>query len=343
MLTDINIEQLASYLNGELSKSEEAEIVAWLNRSEENMKLAEQLYFVLQASNRVEIIRSTDSDAAYNRFRQILQKRKHHRRLQILVKYSERIAAILFIPLILLSAYLFVKSQPSDVQYIEVKTRPGMVSSVTLFDGTKVWLNAGGYLKYPSRFVAHNRIVELNGEAYFEVKKDPKHPFIVRTGSGYQARVLGTSFNISAYNDDDNIEATLVTGSIRLSITPKGQQGYLQVINPGEKAIYSKSGNTLHIREVNTEYDTAWKDGVIIFKNQPMNDVLKVLGRYYNVKFDVKDPEVWQSIMTGKFNGESLPQIMEYFRLACNIQYKINKPSIGSDDLVHMNTIEITK
>ena len=139
------------------------------------------------------------------------------------------------------------------------------------------------------------------------------------------------------------IETTLVNGSVTLHLTPDGKPEFTRSLSPREKAIFRKNEQQLQTMYVNTDFDTAWKDGRIIFKDHSMDRVLKVLSRYYNVRFDVKDPHVYHSVITAKFDNEQLPQILDYLRLASGIKYKINKPEIVDGERLKINTIEIMK
>ena len=180
----------------------------------------------------------------------------------------QRAAAVLFIPVFLLSAYLFIQQGQGNVRTLAVRTNPGVVSAFDLPDGSKVWLNANSELRYPSDFNADTRTVELTGQGYFEVTKNAHKPFIVKADKDYSVEVLGTSFNVSAYKDESMIETTLVEGSVKLNVVSGGKR-MTQMLKPNEKAEYQKGADKIKVFDVNTEYDTAWKNGEIIFRNHP--------------------------------------------------------------------------
>ena len=165
-----------------------------------------------------------------------------------------------------------------------------------------------------------------------------RYNYIVKTEENYSVKVYGTEFNVSAYKDDNYVETTLVSGSIELFAGNNSQK-----VKPGEKTIYDKRSCDLKVIKVNTEYDTAWKDGSIIFKNHTMEDVLKILGRHYNVRFVVKDQRVMSSVITGKFDYEQLPQLMEYLKIASGIKYEIKKPQIRDGIIIEKSVVEIYK
>ena len=255
----------------------------------------------------------------------------------------QRVAAVLFVPILVLSAYLWMQGGKKEVRMLEVRTNPGVVSMFNLPDGSRVWLNSASSLKYPSDFVADSREVELEGQGYFEVTHDASQPFIVHAGQEYEVEVLGTTFNVAAYADDDLIETTLVEGSVNVHVQSVGGQELSRRIKPNEKATFTKTTRKLDVEAVNTDHETAWKNGEIIFRNHPMSQVLKVLSRHYHVKFMVKDSVVLNSIITAKFKNEQLPQVMEYLRLASGIKYTIPKIPVNSAQTQDIPIIEISK
>ena len=169
---------------------------------------------------------------------------------------------------------------------------------------------------------------------------NPEKPFIIKT-LDKGVKVLGTSFNVSAYKDESMIETTLVEGSVKLNVVSGGKRMTL-MLKPNEKAEYQKGAGKIKVFGVNTEYDTAWKNGEIIFRNHPMDKVLKTLERHYHVVFEVKDNEILKSIITARFKDEQLPQVLEYLKLASGIQYAIHKPTV-KDSGSGTSVVEISK
>jgi len=334
----IEEEKLVEYILGMLTPEENLRIEKWYKQSPENEKRLDQLYFIMCLKDRVDVMNSVNPEKALTKFKNKLHGRTRISIFRNRIRTVQRIAAILFIPLFILSAYLLLSAGKDTVQYVEVATNAGMVSSFKLPDGTKVWLNSGSRLSYPTRFNTENRTVTLEGQGYFDVVKNPGKPFMVKAGENYAVKVYGTEFNVTAYKDDDYVETTLVSGSVELLI---GE--IMQRVIPGEKTIFNKRNNELKILKVNTEYDTVWKDGGLIFKNHSMDEVLKILGRHYNVRFVVKDQRVMNSMITGKFEYEQLPQLMEYLKIASGIKYEIKKPVIRDGVVIEKSVVEIYK
>ena len=339
----INEEILLQYIDGMLTANEAAAVEEWLSASPENEKLLEQLYFTREVVSRVRVMQSVDPEQSLRRFKTQGHKLDKKIRLRRMVWLVQRVAAVLFVPILVLSAYLWMQGGKKEVRMLEVRTNPGVVSMFNLPDGSRVWLNSASSLKYPSDFVADSREVELEGQGYFEVTHDASQPFIVHAGQEYEVEVLGTTFNVAAYADDDLIETTLVEGSVSVHVQSIGGQELSRRIKPNEKATFTKTTRKLDVEAVNTDHETAWKNGEIIFRNHPMSQVLKVLSRHYHVKFMVKDSVVLNSIITAKFKNEQLPQVMEYLRLASGIKYTIPKIPVNSAQTQDIPIIEISK
>lgn len=339
----INEDILIRYLDGTLPASETSVVEEWLAASEDNQRMLEQLYYTMQVMKRARVVQAADPEEALKRFKTRVHKQNKKTAIRRALGMAERAAAVLFLPLLILSVYMGMNRNRQEARMIEVHTNPGVVSAFRLPDGSQVWLNAGSTLKYPSEFAAGRRQVELQGQGYFEVTRDESKPFIVQAGPDYAVEVLGTTFDMAAYADEEAIQTTLVEGSVKLHLRTIDGKPFSRKLEPNEKAEFERGSRRLAVATVNTEYDTAWKNGEIIFRNHPMEQVLKVLSRHYHVKFRVQDPQVLKSIITAKFKDEQLPQVMEYLRLASSIQYTIHKPSITSDQKLDIPIIDITK
>ena len=160
----------------------------------------------------------------------------------------------------------------------------GKMYRLVLEDGTKVWLNSETELSYPSRLAGTKREVKLLGEAFFEVTPDKERPFYVKA-NGMDIRVLGTSFNVSAYQDSESTSTTLVEGSVAVS-TANGAE---RTITPSERLAYNKKSHQLSVEKVDTELYTSWINGVYIFKNMPLEEILEKLSRWYDFSVTYQD------------------------------------------------------
>jgi len=169
----------------------------------------------------------------------------------------------------------------AELAYNTISTPRGRKIGVVLADGTKVWLNAASSIKFPTVFSGSQRLVEIRGEAYFEVAANVKQPFIVKKmGSDYEVQVLGTAFNINAYDDEDDIKTTLLTGAVRVKN---------KILKPGQQAVAGKDQDDITVvANVNTSEVMSWKNGVFNFDRADIYTVMRQIARWYDVDVEYK-------------------------------------------------------
>nr|WP_321408488.1 FecR domain-containing protein [uncultured Carboxylicivirga sp.] len=206
----------------------------------------------------------------------------------------DKVAVVL---LILLSGTLIsilVNEYNQDFNYNEIVAPLGQMSQLNLSDGSKVWLNSGTTIKYPGQFNQSTRDVFIDGEAYFEVARNENKPFIVNADN-FSVKVLGTSFNVMAYSDEKDANVTLVEGKVVLSSSQKSLEKELK---PGQSASFNK-GELVKVENVNTEFYTSWKEGLITFREEKLSEIAKKLERWYNVEVHFKDKDLEDFIFSG--------------------------------------------
>lgn len=162
--------------------------------------------------------------------------------------------------------------------YNTISTPKGGQYQITLPDATRVWLNAASSLRFPTAFTGNNRVVELTGEAYFEVAAAANQPFIVKAGAA-QVQVLGTHFNINAYDDEESIQTTLLEGAVKMSLDQQAA-----VLKPGQQGGYNKNSRALTTREVDTREAIAWKEGYYLFNRTSIPSAMRQIARWYDVE-----------------------------------------------------------
>jgi len=167
-----------------------------------------------------------------------------------------------------------------------------------LEDSTVVWLNSESQLTYPRIFSKDQRKVELIGEAYFDVKRDEKRPFVVVSKS-QNVTVLGTEFDISAYEQDDRIYTTLVEGKVKVEIEGNGGQMHTEFLEPDEQAVYDINQKSVTLTQVDPYEYCSWKDGRFVFKNEPLSSLMSKISRWYDIDYRFQDEEVAQIKFTG--------------------------------------------
>lgn len=162
-------------------------------------------------------------------------------------------------------------------------TQQGMECNITLSDGTKIHLNAQSRLTYPVCFSGENRVVHVEGEAYFDIVHDSEHPFIVQTPNT-SIQVTGTSFNVRAYNDEPIESTTLVSGAIKINCGKEEID-----LTPNQQFVYDKKSHQTSLSDVNTELYTSWKSGAFIFMNVPLDNIMSYLSKWYGFSYSFDD------------------------------------------------------
>ena len=253
--------------------------------------------------------------------------------------YWQQVAAILLLPLLILSAYLYFKpaSQIAET-YQELFTPYGTWSVVNLPDGSKVWLNAGSSLKYPTQFNDKQRVVSMQGEAYFEVESDKEHPFIVKTKQ-LTVEATGTAFNVNAYAPDHVAAVTLVKGKVAVTLDQKKTIS----LSPGEKIDYNLATSLYNVNKTNTYKWCSWKDGILIFRDDPLEYVFKRLGQTYNVEFILKDAELGKYSYKATFEGESLNEILRLLEMSAPIRCKEVSNRNSNNEKFEKQRIEVSR
>lgn len=248
------------------------------------------------------------------------------------------------------------KQAISQQYYNEITVPHGSKSCITMADSTKVWLNAGAKFSYPTNFEDKSREVFLEGEAYFEVKKDKHRPFFVKM-NGMNIKVLGTKFNVSAYADDPRIETTLLEGSIEVVGLRSNQDSDKDLfLKPGQKLVLFKENkkvtppsiaqndvvnNALSdsvvpvkiksaelITLANSDTEVAWRKDKLMFDKQRFDEVKTKLERWYGVTIDVHDSTILNYRFTGSFDKETFEQAMKALQEAARFEYVLNKKHV---------------
>ncbi|WP_164126011.1 FecR family protein [Sphingobacterium luzhongxinii] len=220
----------------------------------------------------------------------------------------------------------FLSDKEKPMAMLILSTPNGGQYQITLPDGTKVWLNAGTTLKYPSRFIHNERRVELDGEAYFEVAKNTEQVFVV-TSHNQEVRVLGTHFNINAYRDEESIKTTLLEGSIRVQSERVNSSTILQ---PGQQSI-TRGGNIKTVK-VDPENAVDWKNGDFIFR-EDLQSALRRVARWYNVEI-VYEPSAPKDLKFGGWvsRDNDIAAVLKLIESTGKVHFKIEKPLKGSTE-----------
>ncbi|MFN0292567.1 FecR family protein [Pedobacter helvus] len=185
--------------------------------------------------------------------------------------------------------YMVKGNEQDDSEQINILSTPaGGKFSVVLSDGSKVWLNASSSIRFPAAFSKQSRRVEVKGEAYFEIEKDAARPFYVNNGSS-EIKVLGTHFNVMAYPDEYRSELTLLEGSVQFT-----KNGHSELLKPGKQILFTENDSETKQVNANIEEVMAWKNDLFVFNNTNIDEVMKELVRWYDVKvkFEGEKPDI---------------------------------------------------
>ncbi len=205
-------------------------------------------------------------------------------------------------------------------EYNKLVTPIGGEYFLMLSDGTKVFLNSDSELKYPVEFIGDKRVVDLDGEAYFEVHKDNQRPFIVRM-NGAEVIVLGTSFNVNTYGDDGRIYTTLVNGSVRV-VSEKNRQE--RVLTPGMQGVMDMQTGQLTVREVDVEPYVAWREGRFVFRAMTLDLIMQQLQRWYDFEVFYQNPELKDYEFRGVIKRDmDLDKVLSVIKATTDIDFEV--------------------
>lgn len=303
-------------LSGNPSDHELSELEAWLKKNPENQLYFNQLKNIWESGAGPKV----STEAALTK---VLRKIEHRSRFSSAVFYFSRLAAVLFIPLLLGTIWLgyHYRSFQSRTGSIEVNAAFGTYSQIKLPDGTAVWLNSGSTLTYPERFTGSERKVQLSGEAYFEVHSDENMPFFVNTSS-LVVKATGTRFNVMAYNDCDQHSVALAEGKV--SVSGNGDSPLkTTVLKPDQVLVVDLNSGSGHVEQEEVYKYFAWKDGKLVFRNDMLSEVFKRIEKQYNVEIEIKGESLKQYRYRATFENETLDELLKLLSISSPLNYKV--------------------
>ena len=319
-------EQLIDFIRGKITdRLEMMAIMQWIESTPENRKIYNDILNTWALSG----IRQDNS--SMNVDQQFRQFKRRNFRSTLITEYLKYAAAVLIILSIgALSQYFISKNTfKQDIAWHEVTVPYGQSAELSLSDSTKVWLNSGSKFRYTSNFSAKSRIVELDGEAFFDVATDKKHPFVIKT-TNLDVKVTGTSFNVDAYNENDKTNITLVEGKVAIQ-NKSGKT--VSELTPNMNAEFNKLTGKLDLKKVNVDFYTTWRMGTIVFRQESLDEIAKKLEKWYSVKIvfdqeDIKDIAFSGSILKNKPIDQILEILTYISRIGYKMETKNNQPNI---------------
>ncbi len=331
---------LQKFVSGKYSLKEFLLIRHWFENknNETELKIAIQQHWEQFANEDTE--HNKDLSSVFNEIKQKIADETPQNKLRIKIKkYYFRAAAVLLIPLLLYSTYsAFFKAAPKLYSSVEIVSPLGARTNFELPDGTKGCLNSGSTLSYETGFL-HERSVHLTGEAWFDVTHQDNNPFNVYT-KHLQIEDLGTQFSVAAYSEDETTDVVLQQGKVKVHGLDKL---FEYAMKPDEKYSYIIDKQKGNIQKVNAEQLSAWKDGLLIFRSEPLSDVLKRIGRWYNVDIVLNDPYLEKMKYRATFQEEQLEEVIRLISLTVPIEYSFNRRKMSTDGVFNKREITIVR
>ncbi len=351
---------LVKYLTGLADTAERDQALYWINQSKSNQKYFDQLRDIYESSKLTQPANSYNTDFSWERVKsryykkrfEKIQKQEKEEKLYLIREILRYAAVILVVGTLGVITYKFLNHVSVESQQVwnEVEAPFGSRTVVNLADGTKVWLNAGSKLKYAVNFGQKNRNVFLTGEAYFDVKRNEKIQFIVKT-SHLDIKVYGTEFDVKAYPEENTIQTTLVKGSVTIVGTKESlvkeikmlpNQSVTFIKDVGlfestikkqkieeqfEKAVHEKE-NLVILPKINPVLFTSWKDTRWVIEGETLGSLAVKLERRYNVKFQFKSQSLENYKFSGTLKEETLEQVLKVIKISAPIEYTIQDNTV---------------
>ena len=308
-------ELLIAYFKGEVSDKEAQRITEWIEAKIEHQRYYQQLCRLFEMSYWIEDI-PEQTEVAFPQKTKILPW-KHY------VISFMKVAAIFVLGFALHFFLNWQKTTHHELQH-QIHVPTGQHVEIMLADGSKVWLNSGSTLTFPSKFNGKKRLVELDGEGFFEVKSDKEHPFIVST-SKYQVKAVGTSFNIYDYQDSPQFEAALLNGKVE--VTTNAKKSSVVFLTPNQRAALCQG--VLKVKPIENANNYLWRKGILYF-NEPLLEVFDKLQEYYDIEFQIRNTSLTRKspYCTGKFRAkDGLEHIIRVLKETNHFDYQIDYES----------------
>lgn len=308
-------ELLIAYFKGEVSDEEAQQITEWIEAKIEHQRYYQQLCRLFEVSYWIEDI-PEQTEVAFPKKTKALPW-KHY------VISFMKVAAIFVLGFALHFFLNWQKTTHHELQH-QIHVPTGQHVEIMLADESKVWLNSGSTLTFPSKFNGKKRMVELDGEGFFEVKSDKEHPFIVST-SKYQVKAVGTSFNIYDYQDSPQFEAALLNGKVE--VTTNAKKSSVVILTPNQRAALCQG--VLKVKPIENANNYLWRKGILYF-NEPLLEVFDKLQEYYDIEFQIRNSSLTRKspYCTGKFRAkDGLEHIIRVLKETNHFDYQIDYES----------------
>ncbi|MEN8230077.1 MAG: FecR domain-containing protein [Bacteroidota bacterium] len=339
------------YLEGGGSKKEQLQIEEWfsdLQANEELRKFSKNRWEDRPEEPKETTLSGYDEERMHDRIHHIMRLEdaaiyQKERRRSVLIRFLTRAAAVLFIPIALFALFNWKGniSGSESFSQAEIFSPFGARTSFMLPDGSSGWLNGGSTLSFPTQFKGKSRTVKLTGEAYFDVRENPKKHFTVLAGE-MKVRAYGTSFNVMAYPDDMTVEVTLETGVVEVFGKDRfNNEKTMGLMAPGERGVLIEGTGYSKKDIVKVDQYTSWKEGRLVLRNESMNQVVSKLNRWYNVNIVIRDSRLESYTYRATFEDEKLDEVLKILKRTSPIVCKELRRKRYPDGTYGKRTIEL--
>ncbi len=345
MLNKNEIDRIERYINGSADANDILFVESLFSHGLEDLNLRNHLESEWENDNQNDIPSDKVLNSLLDHVHHLIRNKESQKQQLFITRLTRtfsKVAAILLLPLLLAGGltigYLLRPSDLASEQSVSSVIHAPMGSRVafTLPDGTKGWLNSGSDLTYAIPF-NNKRNVSLNGEAWFDVTHDQKNPFEITAGKS-RVKVLGTSFNVSAYHEAPYIEVVLQQGKVEFY---KDDQSEKVALEPSQKLVFS--GGRIEISATDPSKYQAWTDGKLVFRGDNMEEVAKRIERWYNVKVVLADKDLENYSFRATFEDDSLEEVLRLIGLTSPIDYKISPRVMKPDGTIEKMIVSLYK
>lgn len=307
---------ITRYLHNQTSLAENEFLADWIKASEDNEDTFEEIKTVWlvkpQQDKQAHLaLLNLKARIQEDRINPVTTKRPGY------LAYAACIAGIIIIS----SGFYFLKNSYKEIVFIRVETGLRQKKELRLEDGTRIVLAPQSSVSYPEHFQADKRVVELEGEAYFEVSKNPHRPFLVRTAS-LDVKVLGTHFDVNSYKGDNITTVSLLKGKVAVNIVGDGDD-YL--LKPSEQLIFNRSSRQVYQHNLDSASAIGWMDNTLVFRNERFAEAAGKISKFYGIKIIMADQATEDTRLYGSFKNETLKEVMETIKATGNIDYRIEE------------------
>jgi len=322
-------EKIISYLKKELLEKEMIEVKNWINSSSENEKYFNRVKFLWENSSFDYQNLEISSGKAWDRIYSSITRERtvHQSNIRVGLATFKRIAAIVIVLISIgfLITWIIRQNQHAEIEWISINTTSG-INDIILPDGSHIWLNNDSEINYPEKFKGKFREINLKGEAFFEVINNNKKPFIIHASSS-EIRVLGTSFNVKSGRTTPEVIVTVLSGSVSLCDSSNKEKKV--ILEPGDQGINFPDNIGLVKKGNDNANFQAWKTGILIFENTPLEDVCEILSGHFNRSFMLDNEEILKDkSLSATFDNKDIAEILQILEITLDISCKTDNDII---------------